>query len=309
MNSRWRATTRDSNLDQVGAGPARAAPALEPPPTHYRAIWISDLHLGTQGCQAGLLLDFLRRTESDYLYLVGDIVDAWQLRRRWYWPQAHNDVLQKLIRKARKGTRVVFIPGNHDEIARQFGALAFGGIRIENETIHVTANGKRLLVIHGDLFDGVVQHAKWLAVLGDHAYTTALKLNQWLNSLRARCKLPYWSLAAFLKLRVKNAVLYISRFEEALAAEARRMCVDGVVCGHIHKAEIRMIDGILYCNDGDWVDSLTALVESEEGELSLVNWRGAVVQTGARSRYAATSRPATARAPDLVPDYAPAPGD
>ena len=279
------------------------------PPTHHRAIWISDLHLGTQGCQAGLLLDFLRRTESDYLYLVGDIVDAWQLRRRWYWPQVHNDVLQKLIRKARKGTRVIFVPGNHDEIARQFGALAFGGIRIENETIHVTANGKRLLVIHGDLFDGVVQHAKWLAHLGDHAYTTALKLNQWLNGLRARCKLPYWSLAQFLKLRVKNAVLYISRFEEALAAEARRKGVDGVVCGHIHKAEIRVIDGILYCNDGDWVDSLTALVESEEGELSLVNWHGAVVQTGARVKRPGALRPTPARTTEPVPDYAPATGD
>jgi UDP-2,3-diacylglucosamine pyrophosphatase LpxH len=281
----------------------------DPPPTRYRAIWISDLHLGTPGCQAGLLLDFLRRTESDYLYLVGDIVDAWQLRRRWYWPQAHNDVLQKLIRKARKGTRVIFVPGNHDEIARQFGALAFGGIRIENETIHVTANGKRLLVIHGDLFDGVVQHAKWLAHLGDHAYTTALKLNQWLNGLRARCKLPYWSLAQFLKLRVKNAVVYIGRFEEALAAEARRKGVHGVICGHIHKAEIRVIDGILYCNDGDWVDSLTALVESEAGELSLVNWHGAIVQTGARVKSRGVLPPTPAHTATPVPDYAPAPGD
>lgn len=282
---------------------------FDPPPTRHRAIWISDLHLGTPGCQAGLLLDFLRRTESDYLYLVGDIVDAWQLRRRWYWPQTHSDVLQELIRKARKGTRVIFVPGNHDEIARQFGALAFGGIRIENETIHVTADGRRLLVIHGDLFDGVVQHAGWLAHLDDPAYTTALKLNQWLNGLRARCKLPYWSLAQFLKLRVQNAVLYIGRFEEALAAEARRRGVDGVVCGHIHKAEIRMMDGILYCNDGDWVDSPTALVESEEGELSLVNWRGAVVQAGARITHAGELRPAPIRPADTEPDYAPATGD
>ena len=277
------------------------------PATRHRAIFISDLHLGTPGCQADLLLDFLRRTESDYLYLVGDIVDGWQLSRRWYWPQAHNDVLQKLIRKARKGTRVVFVPGNHDEMARQFGALAFGGIRIENETIHVTATGKRMLVIHGDLFDGVVQHAPWLAHLGDQAYTTVLKLNQWLNGLRARCNLPYWSLAQFMKLRVKNAVSYISRFEEALATEARRKGVDGVVCGHIHKAEIRMIDGILYCNDGDWVDSLTALVESESGALSLVNWHGAILQTGVRVKLSHAASPA--RAPTPTPDYAAAPGD
>ena len=278
-------------------------------PARYRAIFISDLHLGTPGCQAGLLLDFLRRTESDYLYLVGDIVDGWQLRRRWYWPQAHNDVLQKLIRKARKGTRVVFVPGNHDEMARQFGALAFGGIRVENETIHVTARGQRLLVVHGDLFDAVVQHAKWLAYIGDNAYTAALKLNQWLNGLRARCKLPYWSLAQFLKLRVKNAVSYIGRFEEALAAEARRHGVDGVVCGHIHKAEIRMIGDILYCNDGDWVDSLTALVESEEGELSLIDARGRVLQRGVRSRYPVADQAATGGSPVPFPDHAPAIGD
>ena len=281
----------------------------EPPATHYRAIWISDLHLGTVACQAGLLLDFLRRTESDYLYLVGDIVDAWQLRRSWYWPQTHNDILQELIRKAMKGSRVTFIPGNHDEIARQFGALAFGGIRIENETIHVTANGKRLLVLHGDLFDGVVQHANWLALLGDHSSTALLKLNRWVNGLRARCRLPYWSLARFLKSHVENAALHISRFEEALAAQARRIGVDGVVCGHIHKPEIRMIDGILYCNDGDWVDSLSALVESEDGELSLVNCRGTFMQAGARVRHPGALPTVPARVADTAPENLPAFGD
>ena len=238
----------------------------------FRAIWISDTHLGTTGCQAARLLEFLRRTESDYLYLVGDIIDGWQLRRRWYWHQSHNDVVQKILRKARKGTEVIYIPGNHDEAAGHFLDLAFGGITIRREQVHRTALGLRLLVIHGDLFDGVVQHAKWLAYLGDWLYTLTLRLNHHFNALRARLGLPYWSLAQFLKHKVKNAVSYISAFEEALAAEARSRGFDGVVCGHIHKAEIREIDGILYCNDGDWVESLTALVETTAGELKIVHW-------------------------------------
>jgi UDP-2,3-diacylglucosamine pyrophosphatase LpxH len=242
------------------------------PTQHFRTIWISDTHLGTSGCQAARLLDFLRRTESDYLYLVGDIVDGWQLRRRWYWHQTHNDVVQKVLRKARKGTEVVYIPGNHDEAVRHFLDLAFGGIAIRREAIHRTAKGLRLLVIHGDMFDAVVQHAKWLAHVGDVLYTISLRLNATYNALRARLGLPYWSLAQFLKHRVKNAVAYITAFEEALAAEARRRNLDGVVCGHIHKAEIRPIGGVLYCNDGDWVESLTALVETAEGELRIVHW-------------------------------------
>ena len=242
------------------------------PTQRFRTIWISDTHLGTSGCQAARLLDFLRRTESDYLYLVGDIVDGWQLRRRWYWHQTHNDVVQKVLRKARKGTEVVYIPGNHDEAVRHFLDLAFGGIAIREEAIHRTAKGLRLLVIHGDMFDAVVQHARWLAHVGDVLYTISLKLNHTYNALRARLGLPYWSLAQFLKHKVKNAVSYITAFEEALAAEARRRSFDGVVCGHIHKAEIRSIGGVLYCNDGDWVESLTALVETMEGELRIVHW-------------------------------------
>jgi len=244
----------------------------EGPTQRFRAIWISDTHLGTTGCQAARLLDFLRRTESDYLYLVGDIVDGWQLRRRWYWHQSHNDVVQKVLRKARKGTEVVYIPGNHDEAARHFLDLAFGGIAIREEAVHRTAQGLRLLVIHGDMFDAVVQHAKWVAHVGDMLYTISLKLNRTYNALRARLGLPYWSLAQFLKHKVKNAVSYITAFEEALAAEARRRNLDGVVCGHIHKAEIRSIGGVLYCNDGDWIESLTALVETLEGELRIVHW-------------------------------------
>jgi UDP-2,3-diacylglucosamine pyrophosphatase LpxH len=238
----------------------------------YRAIFLSDTHLGTPGCQADALLDFLRRTESDALYLVGDIVDGWQLKRRWYWHQRHNDVIQKVLRKARKGTRVVYVPGNHDEAARHYAGVSFGDIRIAAEAIHVTLDGRRLLVTHGDLFDGVIRCAKWLALVGDALYTFTLKLNQHVNALRGRLGLPYWSLSRFLKQRVKNAVSYIGAFEEALAAEARRRGLDGVVCGHIHKAEVREVDGVLYCNDGDWVESLTALVETHEGELRILHW-------------------------------------
>ncbi|HEV3240658.1 MAG TPA: UDP-2,3-diacylglucosamine diphosphatase [Casimicrobiaceae bacterium] len=241
-------------------------------PLRFRSIWISDTHLGTAGCQADRLLDFLRRTESDHLYLVGDIIDGWQLRRRWYWHQSHNDVVQKILRKARKGTTVIYIPGNHDEAVRHFLDVAFGGITIRDEAIHTTARGLRLLVTHGDLFDGVVQYARWLAYVGDRLYNITLELNRWLNAWRARLGLPYWSLAQFLKHKVKNAVSYIVAFEEALATEARARGLDGVVCGHIHKAEIRDIGGILYCNDGDWVESLTALVETVDGELSILHW-------------------------------------
>jgi len=243
------------------------------PTLGFRAIFVSDVHLGTSSCQAEKLLDFLRHTESADLYLVGDIIDGWQLKRRWYWNQSHNDVIQKVLRKARKGTRVTYVAGNHDEAMRQFLGLAFGGIDIRDEAVHVTADGKRLLVIHGDLFDAVVQGANWLAHVGDWAYMVTLRLNRWFNHMRAKLGLPYWSLSQFLKHRVKNAVSYIGNFEEALANEARRRGFDGVVCGHIHKAEIRDIGGILYCNDGDWVESLTALVELPNGELRIVDWK------------------------------------
>ena len=246
----------------------------------FRTIWISDTHLGTPGCQARPLLEFLRRTESDYLYLVGDIIDGWQMKRRWYWHQAHNDVVQKLLRKARKGTRVVYIPGNHDEAARHYLGIAFGDIAIRDEAVHTTAQGKRLLVIHGDLFDGVVQCTRWIALLGDVLYTFALRLNRHFNALRARRGLPYWSLSQFLKHKVKNAVSYITAFEDALAREARHRGLDGVVCGHIHKAEIRDIDGMLYCNDGDWVESLTALVEDAAGNLSILHWHEVLAAVG-----------------------------
>jgi UDP-2,3-diacylglucosamine pyrophosphatase LpxH len=238
----------------------------------FRTLWISDLHLGTSGCQAEALLDFLRLTRCDTLYLVGDIVDGWQLRRHWHWPQAHNDVVQKLLRKVRKGTRVVFVPGNHDEFARHFLGHHFGGIEVVDDPVHVTADGRRLWITHGDRFDGVVQCARWLAHLGDRAYELALRLNWQLNRLRARLGLPYWSLSRYLKLRVKRALSYIGDFEQAVAREARRRGADGVVCGHIHHAELREIDGVLYANDGDWVESLSALAEHPDGRLELLDW-------------------------------------
>lgn len=240
---------------------------------HYRAIWISDVHLGTSGCQANYLLDFLKHNDSDYLYLVGDIIDGWALKRGWYWHQSHNDVVQKILRKARKGTQVTYIAGNHDEVMRQFLGLAFGGIEICDEAVHVTADGRKLLITHGDLFDAVIQCARWLAIVGDHAYTVTLRLNRWFNHIRARFGLEYWSLSQFLKHKVKKAVNFVTQFEEAVAKEARERGMDGVVCGHIHKAEMREINGILYCNDGDWVESMSALVETMEGELKIVTWQ------------------------------------
>jgi UDP-2,3-diacylglucosamine pyrophosphatase LpxH len=238
----------------------------------YRSIWISDVHLGTRGCNCELLLDFLRSTESDYLYLVGDIVDVWRMRRSWYWRQAHNDVVQKLLRKARKGTRVIYVPGNHDENFRDFAGHRFGRIVVLKEAIHTLADGRRFLVLHGDQFDGIVKYAKWLAFVGDRAYNFALTVNLWFNVVRRRLGFPYWSLSAYLKHKVKNAVEYISSYEKAVALEARRRGADGVICGHIHSAEIRWFDNILYCNDGDWVESCTALVEHLDGRLEILRW-------------------------------------
>ena len=244
----------------------------EPDVRHYRAIFLSDIHLGTKGCKAEYLLDFLRFNEAETIYLVGDIVDGWRLKRSWYWPQAHNDVVQKLLRKARKGTEIVYVPGNHDEALRNYTGIHFGGVVVANDTIHETADGKRLLVMHGDAFDGVVKYAKWLALLGDWAYNVMLQVNTWYNHARRVLGFGYWSLSAYLKNKVKNAVKFVDDFESAVAEEARRRKVDGVVCGHIHKAEMRDIDGILYINDGDWVESCTALVEHQDGRLEIIHW-------------------------------------
>ncbi|WP_413993434.1 UDP-2,3-diacylglucosamine diphosphatase [Labrys okinawensis] len=240
--------------------------------TRYRALFISDVHLGTRGCQAGMLLDFLRVYDAETIYLVGDIVDAWQLKSGWYWPQTHNDVVQKLLRKARKGARMVYIPGNHDEFLRDFPGHHFGGIEVIEQTVHVAADGKRYLVMHGDAFDVVVRHAKWLAFLGDWAYVTALGVNTWLNVVRRRLGLSYWSLSAWAKLKVKNAVSFIGHFEETLAKEAKRLNCDGVICGHIHHATLRDLEGVTYINSGDWVESCTAIIEHFDGRFEIVRW-------------------------------------
>lgn len=246
--------------------------STEPAVRRYRSLFLSDIHLGTAGCQAELLLDFIRHVECEQLYLVGDIVDGWKLKGGWYWPQAHNDVVQKFLRMARKGTTVTYIPGNHDEFARGFCGVHFGGVVVARDALHETADGRRFLVTHGDEFDGVVQHARWLAFLGDWSYRTLLMLNTLLNRARRRFGMGYWSLSAYLKGKVKSSLQFIENYEAAVAEEARRRGADGVICGHIHKAEMRMIDGILYVNDGDWVESCTALAEHFDGSLEMIEW-------------------------------------
>jgi len=239
---------------------------------HFRALFISDVHLGTRGCQAELLLDFLRDHDAETVYLVGDIVDGWRLKRSWYWPQAHNDVVQKILRKGRKGARIIYIPGNHDEFLRDFLGTHFGGVEVTDSHIHESADGKRYLVIHGDQFDVVIRHAKWLAFFGDKAYVFALGINTWVNVARRRLGLTYWSLSAWAKLKVKNAVSFIGRFEDALSDEARRQGVDGVICGHIHHAASRDMNGIHYINTGDWVESCTAVAEHHDGSFEVIQW-------------------------------------
>jgi UDP-2,3-diacylglucosamine pyrophosphatase LpxH len=238
----------------------------------YRSVFLSDIHLGTRGCQAELLLDFIRHMECDHLYLVGDIVDGWKMKSGWYWPQSHNDVVQKILRLARKGVAVTYVPGNHDDRIRDFCGVHFGGVVVARDAIHETADGRRFLVTHGDEFDGVVQHARWLAFVGDWGYRAILSANTLTNRLRRRLGFGYWSFSAFLKTKVKNALQFIENFEQAVADEARRRGVDGVICGHIHKAEMRDIDGIAYVNDGDWVESCTALVEHPDGRLEILEW-------------------------------------
>lgn len=254
--------TRTHHTDSTGEGGAR----------RYRSLFISDVHLGTKGAQADALLEFLREHDADTIYLIGDIVDGWRLRNGWYWPQSHNDVVQKILRKARKGARVIYIPGNHDEFLRDFYGTHFGGIEVCETTIHEAADGKRYLVIHGDAFDIVVRHARWLAFFGDWAYEVALALSTWINRARRRLGLTYWSLSAWAKLKVKNAVNFIGRFEETLASEAKRQGVDGVICGHIHHATQRDFDGLAYVNTGDWVESCTAVVEHADGTMEIIRW-------------------------------------
>jgi len=242
-------------------------------PLKLRSVWISDVHLGFRGCSADMLLDFLHSVECEHLYLVGDIIDVWNMKRGVFWPQEHNNVIRTLLGKAKHGTRVVYVPGNHDEVFRDHDGTVFGNVEICREAIHETREGKRLLVLHGDEFDTVVQRSRWLAILGSHAYDFLLSMNHLLNSVRKPLGLHYWSLAGFLKRKVKNAVNYIGSFEDAVSREARKRDADGVVCGHIHHAVIRDLEGTLYCNCGDWVESNTALVEYHNGELELLHWK------------------------------------
>ena len=260
-------------------GPARKMPAEPKKPVlalsrirRYRTIFVSDTHLGTRGCKAERLADFLAHNDCQTLYLIGDIVDGWALRRNWYWPEAHNRVITEILRKVESGTRVIYVPGNHDEALREYTGLSLAGVELKTEAIHKTADGRQLLIIHGDQFDGVIAYAKWLAYLGDRAYGLALSLNTVFNAARKILGMPYWSLSAYLKLKVKNAASFIGNFETALVREAKSRGLDGVVCGHIHHAEVKDVAGILYCNDGDWVESCTALTEDAMGRLRIVTW-------------------------------------
>ncbi len=241
-------------------------------PRMFRSIFISDVHLGSKAAKAEFLIDFLRHHDADTIFLVGDIVDGWRLRRSWHWPQAHNDVVQKLLRKARKGSSITYIAGNHDEFARQFQGVHFGGIVVADRAIHETADGRRMLVIHGDQFDTVVHNARWLAYFGDYAYDTAMLINRGVSRFRKVFGMPYWSFSSWAKVKVKKAVNFIGSFQNVLTEEARRSEVDGVICGHIHHAAIETVDDVQYINTGDWVESCTAVVEHFDGRFEILHW-------------------------------------
>ena len=256
----------------------------------YRTIWISDVHLGTRGCNAEMLIDFLDSVDSETLYLVGDIIDGWRLKKKFYWPASHNDIVWRIIKRARRGTRIVYIPGNHDEMFRQFTGLNFGGVEIRRAAFHTTADGRRLMVLHGDEFDAVMLAHRWLAFVGDAAYHLLMGLNRRVNAVRRRFGLPYWSLSKVAKHKVKNAVEFISRYEEVVSRAAAERGVDGVVCGHIHTAEIRCFDGIEYFNDGDWVEGCTALVEHFDGRMEVLHWPEEIARREAGEAEAATAQ-------------------
>jgi UDP-2,3-diacylglucosamine pyrophosphatase LpxH len=243
-----------------------------PTPLKLRTVFVSDIHLGFKGCSAELLLDFLHRVEMEYLFLVGDIIDVWSMKKSMFWPQAHNNVVRTILGKAKRGTKVIFVPGNHDEVFREFDGAVFGNLEIHKDYIHVGADGRRILILHGDEFDSVVKFSPWLAKLGSNIYDILLALNPYINWWRRLFDLPHWSLSAYLKNKTKKACQYIGSFEESVAQAARKRGVDAVVCGHIHRAEMREIEGILYCNDGDWVESCSALVEDMNGQLKLIDW-------------------------------------
>ena len=241
-------------------------------PKQFRTLFISDVHLGSRAAKADFLIDFLRFHEAETIFLVGDIVDGWRLRRSWHWPQIHNDVVQKLLRQARKGTSITYIAGNHDEFLRMFQGTHFGGIVVADRAIHEAADGRKFLVIHGDQFDTVVMNARWLAYLGDRAYELAIFANRAVTRARRALGLPYWSFSSWAKVKVKQAVNFIGAFQDVLAEEARRSSVDGVICGHIHHAAMETFGDIEYINTGDWVESCTAVVEHFDGTMEIVHW-------------------------------------
>lgn len=264
----------------------------EPATRRVRAIFISDVHLGSRACQAESLLDFLRTHEAEYLYLVGDIVDFWAMSRGIHWTSAQNTVVQKMLRRARHGEKVLLIPGNHDEALREYHRTSFGDIVVANEHIHVTADGRHFLLLHGDEFDQVTRHHRWVALLGDIGYNLLVRLNGWLSLLRRTLRRPgYWSLAGYAKRRVKKALSFIGDFEDSVLRAVRERRLDGAICGHIHSAAIKHVDGLTYGNCGDWVDSCTAIVEHLDGRLELVEWRSAACHAGTASapRPAATT--------------------
>jgi UDP-2,3-diacylglucosamine pyrophosphatase LpxH len=273
---------------------------------HFRTIFLSDVHLGTKGCQADKLLGFIKECEADTIYLVGDIIDGWRLKKVWLWPQSHNDLVQKMLRKVRKGTRIIYVPGNHDEFLRDFVDNRFGGVEIVDRLVHEGADGRRYLVIHGDQFDAVVMHAKWLALLGDWAYEVMLFLNGRINFARRRLGLTYWSFSAWAKHSVKRAVNFIGAFEQTLIGEARRHGADGVICGHIHHAAIRDLDGLRYMNCGDWVESCTALVEHADGRFEIIDWSRPSPLLIAAPPPLAENLPAPGPLPELQPIPEPA---
>lgn len=241
-------------------------------PVHYRTIFISDVHLGFNGCSARYLLDFLRSTTCDYLFLVGDIIDVWNMKKKLYWPQAHNDVLRTILGKAKHGTRVIYIPGNHDEMFRDYAGMELGNVNIHLDYVHTTSQGQKFYITHGDQFDAVVKFSRLLAQVGSSLYEVLLQANRYVNFFRRKIGFPYWSLANFLKQKVKTVMYYISSFERALAYEAKKKGADGLVAGHIHRPEITNLEGVIYCNCGDWVESCTALVEKQDGTLELIHW-------------------------------------
>ena len=267
------------DLDNVAAFPPIEPSVPEPEDgkrRRYRTIWISDVHLGTKGCNADMLIDFLDSTDSETMYLVGDIIDGWRLKKKFYWPAAHNDIVWRILKRAKRGTRIVYIPGNHDEVVRPFSGMNFGDVEIRRAAFHDTADGRRLMVLHGDEFDTIMLTHRWLAFVGDTAYHLMMALNGWVNKARNALGMPYWSLSKAAKHKVKNAVEFISKYEEVVARAAGERGVDGVVCGHIHTADIRTFtqDGrtVEYYNDGDWVEGCNALVEHFDGRMELLHW-------------------------------------